>query len=34
MNDDGGSCLLVLAGLVLASAGHPILGLLCILAGL
>lgn len=32
-NDDG-SCLLVIAGCVLFCDGHPILGTICILAGL
>ena len=32
--NDGGSCLLLVAGLVLFCDGHPILGTICILAGL
>ena len=33
-SDDGGSCLLIVAGLVLIAEDHPILGFLVLLAGL
>ena len=32
-NDDG-SCLLLVAGIVLFCDGHPILGIVCIVSGL